>query len=153
MTLEKLTKKEDMFCMAVVDGHTQYESYIIAYEPKTLKRGSIDVMASKVANKPQVKARIEELKRRKESSKIYSDVQDENYIYSLIRERLDYCKDSNNDAAISRYIDILNKMTGRYVNINKNIEDDKPLKDVSSDDLKAILSMDVEHMDTYNFDA
>ena len=145
--MDKLTKKEDAFCMAIVDGHSQYESYLIAYQPNSTNRASVDAMASKVANKPHIKARIKELKDRKDKHKIYSDITDENYIYSVIQQRLKYCMDNNNDNAISKYIEILNKMTGRYVNITKDISDTNTLSDVSTEKLQAILDMKIEDMD------
>lgn len=145
--MDKITKKEDAFAMAIVDGHSQYESYLIAYQPNSTNRSSIDAMASKIANKPHVKARIQQLKDRKENRKIYSDITDENYIYSVIQQRLKYCMDNNNDNAVAKYIEILNKMTGRYVNITKDISDTNTLSDVSTEKLQAILDMKIEDMD------
>ena len=145
--LEKLTKKEDLFCIAVADGNSQYNAYMMAFEPKSDNRNSVDVMASRLARQPKIQNRIKELKNRKDGVIVYSDITDENYIYSLIKERITYCKDNNNDNAISKYIEILNKMTGRYVNITKDISDTNTLSDISTEKLQAILDMKIEDMD------
>ena len=145
--MRQISKAEDYFCMCIVDGLSQYESYIRAFNPKTNNRASIDVMASKLANRKDIKDRITQLRDRKINTNIYNDVLDENYIYSLIKERITYCKDNNNDNAISKYIEILNKMTGRYVNITKDISDTNTLSDISTEKLQAILDMKIEDMD------
>ena len=145
--MRQISKFEDYFCMCIVDGLSQYESYIRAFNPNTNNRASIDVMASKLANRKDIKARITELRDRKINTHVYNDVLDENYIYSLIKERITYCKDNNNDNAISKYIEILNKMTGRYVNITKDISDTNTLSDISTEKLQAILDMKIEEMD------
>lgn len=148
MSRNTLTDKERVFALAVADGHTQYEAYQIAYDTKTDRRATIDNNAYMVANKQEVKEYIEELRKKREdrelNAKMYSDINDINKRYALIWDRIEECKKKNDDAAISRYMDIINKMTGTYVNINKDIsEKDTTLSNLSTEDLKALLDKEV----------
>lgn len=55
-----LNKKQEVFCKFVADGCTQFDAYVNAgYEPSSAN-------ASTLANKPLVKARIEELRQQRE---------------------------------------------------------------------------------------
>jgi hypothetical protein len=44
---------------------------------------------------------------------------------AIINERIQACIEKEDDTAIARYLDILNKMDAEYININKNIDEDK----------------------------
>ena len=128
----QLTAKEEKFCLAVAQGKTQRDAYIFAYEPKTKNISSLDAMASRVVLKPEVQTRIYELRNRNADISAYTDFLNINNRYALIFERIEACKERGDDAAIARYIDIINKMNGNYVNINKNIDANE------QDDIKAL---------------
>lgn len=134
-----LTEKENIFCMAIADGKSQFEAYNIAYDTKTKRRNTVDCNASKVMAKPHIKERIAELQERKENAKVYSDINDINKRYNIIWQQIDKCIANNDNTSVARYMDIINKMTGAYVNITKDISDNKPLEKLSEDDLKALI--------------
>lgn len=135
-----LTDKERIFAMAVADGKTQTEAYRIAYDTKTDNINTIYVNSCKVAGKEEVKEYIRALRERKEETAYLIDINDINKRYNLIWDRIAACQEKGDDAAISRYMNIINKMTGTYVNISKDITEEKnPLKDLSMEDLKNIL--------------
>lgn len=135
-----LTDKENAFCMAIADGKTQYEAYCIAYDTKTERRNTVDCNASKLMTKTAIRDRIAELRQRKEDTQIFADINDINRRFALIWERVEECRKRGDDAAIARYMDIINRMTGTYVNVTKDISDNKPLKGVSDADLAALIS-------------
>lgn len=144
MSRNTLTDKERIFALAVADGKTQYEAYQIAYDTNTERRNTVDKNASLIANKPEVKEYIEELRTRKENANIYADINDINKRFNLIWDRIAACQAKGDDNGIARYMDIINKMTGTYVNINKDIsEKDTTLSNLSTEDLKALLDKDV----------
>lgn len=140
--MEKLTEKERVFARAIVDGKTQYEAYCIAYDTNTDRRATVDCNASIVANKPHVKEFIARERERKEKALEYVEIDDKQKRINLIWERIAYCQETGNDAAIARYLDMLAKMNGDYINITKDITDDKPLANMSTADLQALLSKD-----------
>lgn len=134
--------------MAMADGYTQRESYIIAYEPNTENIASIDTMAWKIARREDIQDRIAELRNRKAEKSQYTDINDINKRYALIWERIEACKQKGDDAGISRYMEIINKMTGTYVNITKDISEDKTIiSDLSTNDLKKLLDNESKELE------
>ena len=58
---------------------------------------------------------------------------------TLAWERIEECKRNNDDTGIARYMDIVNKMNGTYININKNIEQtETPIDQLDTDTLKRL---------------
>lgn len=136
-----LTDKENVFCLAVADGHTQFEAYQLAYDVKTDNRASIDAMASRLAAKPEVRQRIAELRKRQEDIAVYTDINDKERRIRLIWDRIAVCVERGDDASIARYTEQLAKLNGDYVNVTKDISDDKkPLGGLKDADLAALLA-------------
>lgn len=135
-----LTDKEEMFCMAIADGYTQFDAYKIAYEPKTDNRASIDSAASRTARKKDVQSRISELRTRKADQHNYSDINDKNKRITFIWERINACLAKNDENNVVKYIDMLNKLAGDYKNINVNENDIKPLSTMSNEDLNKLIA-------------
>lgn len=136
-----LTDKENVFCIAVADGKTQYEAFRIAYNPTTENRASIDTMAWQVARKPEIRARIEELRKRRDDAHVYGDINDKNRRIRLIWDRIEACIERGDDAAVARYLDQLAKLAGDYVNVTKDIsEEKKPLTGLTDADLAKLIA-------------
>lgn len=142
-----LTDKEEIFATAVADGYTQHDAYVMAYKPSTIKQNSIDVMASRVANKPDVKARIQEFIDRKAGTYAYNDLLDKNKRINLIYERIQYCIDNKDENNVVKYIDMLNKLAGDYKNITVKQTDIKPLANMSIEELNKLLDKDPNTID------
>ena len=113
-----LTEKQKSFCREYFsNGGNGTQAYLFAYDSKSevaaanessllLKRDDIQEYI-KTLNRPlETKAQNEREKKR-----------------SILWERIQVCIDNNDDAAVARYMDILNKMDAEYININRNIED------------------------------
>lgn len=126
--------------MAICDGYSQREAYIIAYNPTTTKENSIDVMASRIANKEYIQERINELRHRKIDSINYCDINDKNKRINFIWERINACLTKNDENNVVKYIDMLNKLAGDYKNININENDVKPLSTMSNEDLNKLIA-------------
>lgn len=141
VTRNTLTDKERIFALAVADGHTQYDAYKLAYNTNTDRRQTVDTNASIVANKPEVKRYIEELRRQKEKAKLYKDINDKDRRIELIWERIEVCREKGDDAAIARYTEQLAKLNGDYIHITKDLSDNNQseIQNLSTDELKAIL--------------
>lgn len=141
MSRNTLTDKERIFALAVADGHTQYDAYKLAYDTTTERRQTVDTNASIVANKPDVKRYIEELRRQKEKAKLYKDINDKDRRIELIWERIEVCREKGDDAAIARYTEQLAKLNGDYIHITKDLSnnDQSEIQNLSTDELKAIL--------------
>lgn len=140
MTRNTLTDKERIFALAVADGHTQYSAYRLAYNSNTDNRNTVDSNASVIANKPEVREYIERVRKEKEEAFKYADINDKRRRIELIWERIEVCREKGDDAAIARYTEQLAKLAGDYVNINKDITEEKnPVKTLNTEDLKKLL--------------
>ena len=126
-----LTDKERIFCLSILNGQNQRNSYITAYQPKTTNIASLDVLANKVVSRPHVQEYLREMRGLQDRAKIYSNINDKQKRIELIWDRIELCKQKNDDTAIARYLDQLAKLNGDYVNINKNIDE----KAVTLDDM------------------
>ena len=122
-----LTEKQKNFCREYFsNGGNGTQAYLTAYDSNSevsagieasrlLKQDDIqDFLAS--LNKPLNDLAISEREKKR----------------SLIWQRIEYCIATNDDNAVARYMDILNKMDSEYVNINRNIED-KPTEIINLD--------------------
>jgi phage terminase small subunit len=59
--MARLTAKQEAFCQYIVDGHTQKDSYILAYDARGAD-GTTSTNAHQLINQPHVAKRIEELR-------------------------------------------------------------------------------------------
>lgn len=135
-----LTEKEKAFALGIIDGKTQSQSYIDAYCPKTENMNTIGVMACRVANKPHVKQFISEYKEKIERQKMARTQVSIEDRKNIIFDRIQACIARGDDAAVARYVDILNRMDGVYVNLSKDLtENDNKLATLSTAELKKIL--------------
>ena len=102
-----LTPKQEKFVQGIVDGKTQTDAYKNAYNTAKMSDSSIYQEASRLMNNPQITARIEELRQRI----------DERLIMSAKKraEKLTEFINDEDPLTAMKAIDILNKMTGEYV--------------------------------------
>lgn len=143
MKERKLTDKQEKFCLAVANGHTQYEAYKIAYDSKTTNRATIDNNAYMVAQNPKIKARVEELRRMRDQKDLYEDINDINKRYRLIWERIEACKEKGDDVAIDRYMTQIARLKGDYEAHTKQEKHTTNIfNSLSTDELKTLLDAD-----------
>lgn len=143
MKERRLTEKQEIFCMAIADGKTQYEAYRIAYQPKSTNRGTLDNNAYIVGKNPRIRARIEELRKMRDEKECYSDINDINKRFRLIWSRIEACIEKGDEVAVDRYLTQIAKLKGDYITQVKDISDNKSqFASMSTDDIKALLNTD-----------
>jgi phage terminase small subunit len=121
--VKKLTLANEKFVAGIVSGMTQRDAYFAAYpRSKKWKAGVVDSTASLLANRPQVKARLDELKS-KTIAKVHAKMEVTAERILLERARL-------------AFFDI-RKMIGPNGNLLK-------LHELDDDTAAAIAGMDVE---------
>lgn len=104
-----LTPKQEKFVQGIVDGKTQTDAYKSAYNTAKMSDSSIYQEASRLMGNPQISARINELRQRIEDASIMS-----------AKDRAKWLTETINHVDVSmpdklKALDILNKMTGEYV--------------------------------------
>ena len=131
-----LTIKQERFIQNIIKGMSQREAYKEAYKAK-YKDEAIDNKASKLFNKDEVRARYKALLNRLEDKTIMTAKERQIWLSKVVKGDIKITTECDNK--VKEYepymsdrlkaMDILNKMTGQYIekvmNIQPpNIEDD-----------------------------
>lgn len=117
-----LTAKQRKFCENIVSGMSGKDAYINAYDTKASDQ-VIRNESNKLLSRDDITEHIEVLRKPLQNHFNNTVISEREQRKQLINERILDCVNRDDDAAIARYMDILNKMDGEYVNINKNIEE------------------------------
>ena len=119
-----LTSKQELFCKNIVSGMSGKDSYMAAYQNKsndnTAYKESMKLLA-----RTDIQDRIKELRKPLELHAQTKALSEYDKIKDLLWQRIEYCVSIGDDNAIARYTDQINRMNHTYVNINKDITDDK----------------------------
>lgn len=119
----KLTPKQDKFCRCIVSGMSGKDSYMESYNCQSESAAMVE--STKLLKRDDINARLTELRKPIENLVQSQAISEYERLKELAWERIEECKRTGDDSGIARYIDIINKMSGTYININRNI-DDKP---------------------------
>lgn len=138
-----LTEKQKTFAALLAKGEKQLEAYRAAYNPANPNDATVRAMASREANKPVIKEYVNHLTDIQRQELALSNTGQVEYIKCVLLERIEICRKSNNETALARYIDILNKMLGTYHYIDVQDDNETELKNMSVDELKALLTAPV----------
>jgi phage terminase small subunit len=113
-----LTEKMKSFCREYVsNGGNGTQAYLKAYNSNS------EVSASREANKLLYRDDITDFINTLNKPLNNKITNERDKKRSIIWERIEVCQNNGDDAAIARYMDILNKMDAEYININKNIDE------------------------------
>lgn len=132
-----LTIKQEKFVQNIVKGMSQREAYKNSYNAKNMKDDTIDNKACNLFKQDKIRARYEELLKRIEDKTIMTAEERQIWLSKVVKGDIKITREYDDE--IKEYepymsdrlkaLDILNKMTGQYVekvmNIQPpNIEDD-----------------------------
>lgn len=129
-----LTQKMKNFCHAYARTCNATQAYLEAYDTQSeenakrqgsalLQRDDISEYLKQI-NQPTVNIIVNERERKRK----------------IIWNRIEKCIAKDDEAAIARYMDILNKMDAEYVNINRNVEDtSETLAGLNNEQLRQLL--------------
>lgn len=134
----RLTEKQKTFCDYIVQGMSGKDAYIKAYNSSGSAQNAY-TEASRLMLRDDIQAHIKALRKPLEQA-IQIDVMSEREKKKqIIWERIKVCMEREDDAAVARYMDILNKMDAEYININRNIDDaSTDIKELDTDTLKKL---------------
>ena len=135
-----LTSKQEVFCRNIVSGMSGKDSYIAAYKNKsndnTAYKESMKLLA-----RCDIQDRIKELRKPLEIQAQTKALTERDKKKTIIWEEIDNARSTGDHAAIARYMDILNKMDAEYININKDISEDKTtLEGIDNDTLFKLVN-------------
>jgi hypothetical protein len=98
------------------------DAYIDAYDTKG-NADTVYVEATRLLAREDIQEYIKHLRKPLEINVQTQALSEYEKLKALAWERIEECKANNDDSGIARYMDIINKMSGTYININLNIED------------------------------
>ena len=104
-----LTTKQEMFVQNIINGMSQREAYKSAYSCKNMTDNAIDREASLLMKNPKVTQRLKELRDQLANESIMSAQKRMEWLTSIVNAT----GESTGDRL--KAIDILNKMSGEYV--------------------------------------
>lgn len=119
--IKNLSPKMEKFCQNVASGMSYKDSYLSAYDCNSDKAAFVE--STKLAARSDIQNRIAALLKPVEQAIRNEAISERDKKKRLIHERIQACIAKDDDTAIARYLDILNKMDAEYININRNIED------------------------------
>lgn len=144
---DKLTPKQERFIQNIVSGMSQRQAYKEAYNAENMKDETIDTEASLLFNDPKVAKRYKELIDKLEDKAIMTAKERMEWLTEVIMDiQKEGVKVKTSDSEFvvgegtadlntkMRAIDILNRMSGEYVNkveadVNSNVSIDIALVD------------------------
>ncbi len=151
---EKLTAKEEMFIQGIVSGLSQREAYKQAYNTSRMKDETIDVKACNLFKKDKVRIRYNELIDEHKEKALYTReemVNDLIWIKEKAREDINNPKKGLRQANANSFLNAvkeLGELEALYpakkqdIKVEGNIENNNPFKDMTTEQLIAILKED-----------
>ena len=131
-----LTEKQKEFCHEYVRNKGQAtKAYLHAYDSKS--ENSAKIEASKLLRRDDITEYIQTLTKPTQN-RIINEREKKR---SIIWDRINVCVENGDDAAVARYMDILNKMDAEYININRNIEDTTQLEEIDTSTLIRLVNV------------
>lgn len=104
-----LTAKQEQFVKNIIDGMSQADAYRSAYPNQKMTDKTVWESASKLMKNPKVTARLEELREQMITPSVMSAQERLEWLTNLINNE----EEGTNEKL--KAIDIMNKMTGEYV--------------------------------------
>lgn len=104
-----LTAKQERFVQGIIDGMTLVDAYRSAYDTSRMTEKTAHEKASLLAKQDKVRARITELRDRLANEKIMTAQERLEWLTDLVKDNI-----TPTDHKL-RALDIMNKMTGEYV--------------------------------------
>jgi phage terminase small subunit len=121
-----LTAKQEKFVQCIIEGMSQADAYRSAYSAKRMSDKTIHEAASRLMNDSKIVARVKELRDKISNEKIMSATRR--------AEKLTEFATADDPNIAMKAIDLLNKMTGEYVqkveaNVNADVNINIELSD------------------------
>lgn len=131
----KLTIKQSNFCHEYIkNGGNGTQAYLTVYNSKS--EAAAKQEASKLLKRDDVTEYIQTLTKPTQN-KIKNEREKKR---SIIWNRIEQCISNNDDTAIARYMDILNKMDQEYINITRTEENKTEINHLDTETLLKLAS-------------
>ena len=131
-----LTVKQDNFCNYIALGKEQRESYMLAYDCNSKRAASVE--STKLLKRDDITERIKELRKpiiNLEQNRIISEREKQ---IEEIKERIEICKQKEDETSLIRYYDMLNKIYSLYREVETEKTPDQAVNNLDVETLKKL---------------
>lgn len=135
-----LTPKQEKFCQCIVSGLSGKESYLTAYESNA-KPETAYVEANRLLVREDIQARLAVLRKPLEEAAKTKALTARDEQIAFIRERIEICKQKEDEASIIRYTDMLNKINALYKDTEPEQKPENSIVNIDTDMLKRLTSV------------
>lgn len=136
----QLTPKQRKFCKNIALGMNYEEAYLGAYSEDGKSINNAKGMAYRLMQDERIRKEVENLSQAVTNKVAGEIVNDRVKKIEILWAGIEECRLAGDHSGVARYMDILNKMDGEYVNINKNIDNQGgDIVNLSTEELKRIL--------------
>ena len=135
-----LTPKQERFAQCIVSGMSGKDSYYTAYNTTCNEQVAYNE-AMKLLNHEGIQERIKELRKPLELRAQTAALTETERIKALLWERIEICRQKDDEAAIARYTDQLNKLNNAYRDAGSTTDSTNDLDTLDLNTLKRITKM------------
>lgn len=133
-----LTFKQEQFCRNIVNGMSKQEAYKAAYNSNG-KPSTESVEANKLLLREDIQKYIKTLKKPIEKAIQTTAFNEREKVKSILWDRLQKAIDREDDQTIIKITDQINRMNSEYINVNRNIDENKvDINNLDIDTLKKL---------------
>ena len=132
-------RRDEEFARAIVYGVPAYLAYAQAYETISTDKATLGRLARRRKAEPHVAALIERLRADKEKADAARSELDANTRKKTVLTRLQYAMDMGEEQDTYKYLDMLNRMDGTYVNVVNDVTP-RPYEAMSAEELRAAIA-------------
>lgn len=134
-----LTAKQKAFADEYITCNNATQAYKTVYNCENSSYQTIRNNAAVVLNSDAVQDYLKTITEQVQEKVINTVIMDRERKKQIINERIEKCMLSGDDAAIARYIDILNKMDAEYIQKTENVNTNTVLTGLDTDTLKQLI--------------
>lgn len=110
--VRELTGKQKAFCKCIVEGKTNIDSYMTAYDCNNYNTANVE--STKLLKRDDITAYIQELYKPIKNTIANTEINARKKQIQEIEERIELCKQKDDETSLIRYYDMLNKIYGCY---------------------------------------
>ena len=108
-----LSPKQEKFCRNIAEGKSGKDSYLDAYETKCIPQVAYNE-ASKLLLREDIQKRIAEIRKPLEDAVNITTLTAREKQITEIKERIEICKQKDDESSLIRYLDMLNRIYSLY---------------------------------------
>lgn len=132
-----LTPKQEKFCQCIVSGLSGKDSYITAYDTKC-NANTAYVEANKLLLREDIQQKIFALRKPQEQAAQIKALSARDQQINEILERIEICKQKEDEQSLIRYYDMLNKIYSLYKETEQENKPDSIVNNIDTALLKRL---------------